>query len=69
MPVPARCAKRWCDLIRRRPKHVHAAFLGLYHDKQFSHVGRIVTAVGAMQVETGVMVFDKPETGTLDDMG
>lgn len=55
--------------IDRSPKHARAAFLGLYHDKQVSHVGRIVTAVGAMQDDTGVMVFDDPETGTLDDRG
>ncbi|MCJ2007485.1 hypothetical protein [Methylobacterium sp. J-092] len=55
--------------IDRSPKHARAAFLGLYHDKQVSHVGRIVTAVGAMHDDTGEMIFDKPESGKLDDAG
>lgn len=28
-----------------------------------------MTAVGAIQDDTGAMVFDKPKTGTLDDPG
>lgn len=55
--------------VDRGPKHARAAFLGLYHDKRVSHVGRIVIAVGAMHDDTGAMAFDEPEVGALDDRG
>ena len=51
----------------RPPKWRRAAFLGLYHDKQVSHIGRIVAAVSAMKDDTGEISFDKPEIGTIDD--
>ncbi len=53
--------------IDRSPKWRQAAFLGLYHDKCVSHVGRIVAAVSAIQDDTGQIAFDEPETGTIDD--
>lgn len=53
--------------IDRSPKWGRAAFMGLYHDKQVSHVGRILTAVGAMQGDAGLIAFDEPEAGTLND--
>ena len=53
--------------VDRGPKWRRAAFLGLYHDKQVSHVGRIVCAVAAMQDDRGQIVFESPESGTLDD--
>ena len=53
--------------VERSPKWQQAAFLGLYHDKHVSHVGRIVAAVSAMQDDMGNIAFDKPETGILDD--
>lgn len=51
----------------RNPKWHRADFLGLYHDKEVSHVGRIVTTVSAMQDDTGEIAFDKPEKGKIDD--
>lgn len=54
--------------VDRSPKWRRAAFLGLYHDKQVSHIGRIVVAVAAVQDNLGVITFDEPETGTLDDV-
>lgn len=53
--------------IDRNPKWQRASFLGLYHDKQVSHVGRIVTAVVAMDDGTGQLHFETPETGKLND--
>lgn len=53
--------------VDRNPKWQRAAFLGLYHDRQVSHVGRIVAAVAALHDDAGVMIFDEPETGSLDD--
>ena len=53
--------------VDRSPKWRRAAFVGLYHDKCVSHVGRIVAAVSAMHDDAGQMIFDKPEIGTLDD--
>ncbi|PXW62967.1 hypothetical protein [Methylobacterium sp. B4] len=53
--------------VDRNPKWQRAAFLGLYHDRQVSHVGRIVAAVAAVQDAAGEMTFDDPETGSLDD--
>jgi hypothetical protein len=54
--------------IDRNPKWQRAAFLGLYHDRQVSHVGRIVTSVGAVEDGTQQLIFDVPEKGTLDDL-
>lgn len=51
----------------RNPKWRQAAFLGLYHDKQVSHVGRIIAAVSAMQGDSNDIVFDEPEFGTLNE--
>lgn len=51
----------------RNSKWQRASFLGLYHDKRISHVGRIVAVAVAVEDETGEMVFETPETGTLDD--
>ena len=53
--------------IDRNAKWQRAAFLGLYHDKQVSHIGRIIIAVPVMRDETGEMAFDTPELGTLDE--
>jgi len=53
--------------VDRNPKWQRAAFLGLYHDKQVSHVGRILAAVPAMRDDKGEIVFEKPEMGSLDD--
>lgn len=53
--------------VDRSSKWRRAAFLGLYHDKQVSHVGRIVAAVPAMRDDTGGIAFDEPEMGGLDD--
>jgi hypothetical protein len=53
--------------VDRSPKWRQAAFLGLYHDKCVSHVGRIVAAVSAIQDEAGKITFDDPEMGTIDD--
>jgi hypothetical protein len=44
-----------------------AAFIGMYHDRCVSHVGRIVAAVGAEEDENGKILYDKPEMGALDD--
>jgi hypothetical protein len=52
--------------VDRPPKWRRAAFLGLYHDKQVSHIGLIVTVVSAKQDGTGRIAFDKPEMGTID---
>ncbi|MEE7457475.1 hypothetical protein MPAR168_04685 [Methylorubrum populi] len=54
--------------VDRNPKWQRAAFLGLYHDRQVSHVGRIVAAVAAVQDAAGEMTFDDPETGSMDDV-
>jgi hypothetical protein len=51
----------------RNPKQKKAAFLGLYHDKQVSHVGRIVVAACAIKDETGNLVFEDVELGNLTD--
>jgi hypothetical protein len=53
--------------VDRNPKWQRAAFLGLYHDRQVSHVGRIVTSAAAIADDTGQLIFDFPEKGTLDD--
>ena len=53
--------------VDRNPKWQQASFLGLYHDKQVSHMGRITTVVTAMKDDMGNLVFDKPETGDLGD--
>ena len=55
--------------VDRSPKWRRAAFLGLYHHKQVSHVGRIICAVSAMQDETGQIAFGLPETGVIDEAG
>lgn len=52
--------------VERNPKWQRAAFLGLYHDRQVSHVGRIVTAVAAVE-DGGQLIFRQPEKGRLDD--
>lgn len=51
----------------RNPKWQRAAFLGLYHDRQVSNIGRIVTAVVAVEDDTGQLLFEAPEKGTLND--
>lgn len=51
----------------RNPKWQRAAFLGLYHDRQISHVGRIITAVVAVEDENGEIIFEAPEKGNLND--
>lgn len=51
----------------RNPKWQRASFLGLYHDKQVSHVGRIVAVAVAVEDEAGEMNFETLELGTLDD--
>lgn len=51
----------------RRPKWQRAAFLGLYHDRQVSHVGRIVTSVQAIEHSPGQLIFDDPEKGILSE--
>lgn len=53
--------------VDRNPKWQRAAFLGLYHDRRVSHVGRIVTSVAAVEDGMEQLVFDVPEKGTLDD--
>lgn len=53
--------------VDRSPKWRRAAFLGLYYDKGVSHVGRLATAVAAVRGDAGEIVFDEPETGTLDE--
>jgi hypothetical protein len=53
--------------IDRNPKWQRASFLGLYHHKRVSHVGRIVTVASAIEDAAGALDFDKPELGTLDD--
>ena len=53
--------------VDRSPKWRQAAFLGLYHDKCVSHVGRIVAAVSAIRGENGEITFDDPEMGKIDD--
>jgi len=53
--------------VDRNPKWQRAAFLGLYHDRQVSHVGRLVTSVAAVEDDTGQLIFDVSEKGTLDD--
>lgn len=53
--------------VDRNPKWQRARFLGLYHHKQISHVGRIETAVFAIEDETGTLHFETPEVGVLDD--
>lgn len=53
--------------IDRNAKWQRAAFLGLYHDKQVSHVGRIITAVGVVRDDAGEIVFDNPELGNLSE--
>lgn len=53
--------------VDRSPKWQRAAFLGLYHDKQVSHIGRIVAVVPAMQDDTGGIAFGDPEIGMIDD--
>lgn len=50
----------------RNAKWQHAAFLGLYHDKHISHVGRIVTVVEGYQTD-GTWSFEKAETGVVTD--
>lgn len=50
----------------RNAKWQHASFIGLYHDKHVSHVGRIVAAVEGVQTE-GAWKFEKAETGTFTD--
>jgi hypothetical protein len=51
----------------RNGKWKAAAFIGMYHDRCVSHVGRIVAAVGAEEDENGKIIYDKPEMGTLED--
>lgn len=51
----------------RNPKWQRAAFLGLYHDRQISHVGRIITAVVAVEDESREIIFEVPEKGGLND--
>jgi hypothetical protein len=53
--------------VDRSPKWRRAAFLGLYHDKRISHVGRIVAVISAMQNGPGGIVFDEPEMGDITD--
>jgi len=53
--------------VDRNPKWQRAAFVGLYHDRQVSHVGRIATAVAAVDHGAGQLIFDVPEKGTIDD--
>lgn len=48
----------------RNPKW-ESAFLGLYHNKQISHVGRIVAAA-ICSYEGSVLSVENPEFGTLD---
>ncbi len=60
-------ARVYYEPFDRNPKWQRAAFLGLYHDRQVSHVGRIVAAVAAVHDDTGEMTFDDPETGSLDE--
>lgn len=55
------------ESVNRNQKWRLAAFLGLYHDRHVSHVGRIVTSVAAVKDESGELVFDLPEEGNLDD--
>ena len=48
--------------IERNAKWRRAAFLGLYHGKQISHVGRIIAAIPAMKdYVTGETMFGQPE--------
>ena len=53
--------------IERNAKWQRAAFLGLYHNKEISHVGRIVCAVGVARDTSGEILFDKPEMGELGE--
>lgn len=50
----------------RSPKWPRATFLGLYHDKQVSHIGRITAVVEAVEEESG-WTFEAPETGVLTE--
>jgi hypothetical protein len=49
--------------VDRSPKWQRASFLGLYHNKHVSHIGRIVAVVSAMQNDNNEIVFDEPEKG------
>lgn len=51
----------------RNPKWQRASFLGLYHGKQVSHVGRIATVVVGVEDGIGAVAFETPEVGALDD--
>lgn len=53
----------------RNAKWLQSAFLGLYHDKMVSHVGRITAAVIAVKNQMGSLDFDDPETGEINDAG
>jgi len=53
--------------VERNPKWQRARFLGLYHHKQVSHVGRIETVAVAVEDAGGILQFEKPEVGILDD--
>ena len=53
--------------VNRNPKWQRAAFLGLYHDRHVSHIGRIVTAVVAVENDKKHLVFDPSEKGILDE--
>lgn len=53
----------------RNPKWHRASFMGLYHGKRVSHVGRISTVAVGIEDDTGAMRFEAPEVGTLTDDG
>jgi hypothetical protein len=54
------------ESVDRSPKHRRAAFLGLYHNKRISHVGKITAVVPAIRDSNGEIAFENPEIGTID---
>ncbi|MGL4729655.1 MAG: hypothetical protein ACRCWO_12970 [Bosea sp. (in: a-proteobacteria)] len=53
------------DPAERSAKWSRAAFLGLYHNRQVSHVGRIMTSVVVSENANGELEFERPEKGIL----
>ena len=53
--------------FERNPKWPQAAFLGLYHERHVSHIGRIIMVISAFENDMRELIFDNPEMGILDD--
>jgi hypothetical protein len=69
------CGQSWAENVAhgvyfepdsRNAKWVQANYLGIYHKKRVSHVGRIVAAAICRRVQ-GELIVDVEELGTLDE--